>query len=180
MEEVRAILPVLATLVAVFSLAVSAFSVWISTRNWRQSNRPIVVASVRTNQAGNVAIAYDLVVVNAGTRPATRVRLHCDPARLRAAQTEVKPKPLFEHIKRCFDPSRSIPLLLHGNSVSSSFGMTSSEPEQATWRPGAEIPIEITYSDLEGRSYRSKLELVIRDSDALAGGSWGSKSPGAR
>ena len=68
MEEVRTVFSAVALVLATVSLLVAM-------RNWRQSNRPIVVAFVKTNKGGNRGIAYDLVVENTGTRPVTRVQL---------------------------------------------------------------------------------------------------------
>ena len=165
MEELRTVFSALAVLVSVISA-------WVVTRNWRQSNRPIVVAYVKTKKGGNKGIAYDLVVSNTGTRPATRIRLSCDRARLRQAYKNPDQPPFRDYIERCFDPSRELALLVHGESVPNSFGMTSEDPHNATWNYEAKIPVTISYSDLEGRKYKSELDVMIRDSDSLADGSW--------
>lgn len=165
MEELRTAFSALAVLVSVISAV-------IVTRNWQQSHRPIVVAHIKTKQGGNHGIAYDLVLTNAGTRPATRVRLECDEACLRRAYKSPEQPPFRDYIERCFDPKHEIPMLIHGASVSNSFGMTSDDPHNATWVYEATIPVSITYCDLEGRSYKSKLDLIIRDSDSFAGGQW--------
>jgi hypothetical protein len=50
--------------------------------------------------------------------------------------------------------------------------MTSDDPDNATWNFEAKIPVAISYSDLEGRKYKSELDLMIRDSDSFADGQW--------
>jgi len=165
MEEFKTVFSAVALVLAIVSFLVSM-------RNWRQSNRPVVVAFVKTHKGGNKGIAYDLVVANTGTRPATRIRLSCDPSKLRSAFKHPDQVPFQDDIERCFHPDRAIPLVVHGESVSNSFGMTSDDPKYATWIFESSFPVTIKYSDLSGKQFKSQLELTIRDSDSFAGGNW--------
>lgn len=164
---------ILEIVIASLALFIACLSLWVSVWTWKQSNRPIVVAYIATKSKGNIAIAYDLVVENVGTRPAEQVRLidacqaldgvllsSCDPA-------------ILEAIRCCFDVEYCIPVLAHGRSARNSFGATSSDATQAAWKVGTRIPIRIEYKDLEGRSFASRMTLVIQDSEVFAGGSWG-------
>jgi hypothetical protein len=166
----------LETIFSGLAVLVAVTAACLARRSWRESTRPIVVALVRTVTAGNVSIAYNLVVTNTGTRPAVGVTLAPDREALEAAFG-----PGADHqrpmIERCFDASHSIPVLVNGESVANSFGLTTGDAS-TVWRYGSQIPLTVTYSDLDGRPYRSKVVLVIRDTSGFAGGHWEVK-PGA-
>lgn len=165
MEELR-------TGLSVAAIAISLISIWISVRNWRESNRPIMAAYVATHAAGNVAAMFDLVVVNQGTRPAVNVRLCADVVALDKALTNGDRSPLAEHVKRCFDPKRFIPLIGPGASVKNSFGIVKGTSVDSTWHYGSVFPVTITYRDLEGRAFASRLDVLIQNSEAFADSSW--------
>src|SRR5436305_490028 len=57
------------------SLLISLCSFVFSVQHLRRSFRPIVSAMVKTHQASNVLIAYDLVVLNSGTLPARNIEI---------------------------------------------------------------------------------------------------------
>ncbi len=169
----------LRTFASVAAVAMSGLSVWFTGRLWRQSNRPVVSAMVRTHSGGNVSILYELAVINGGTRPAVTVRLVALQAQVvgamePAALSEIKLAPLKNAVLRCFSEEGLIPLLLNGQTVTNSFGVTGNHSDGGSlWRIGAAIPVEIKYCDLEGRSYTSAVVLRIRDTAAFAGGMWG-------
>ncbi len=167
---VETFLSVIAVVVATFC---AAFSWW----TWRQSNRPVVAAMVKTAKAGNQLIAYSLVVSNVGSRPAVGVRLDCDQDGLRQALTDPEGAPYLEQATRCFSADAVYPLIADGESVKHAFGVTAREAENSTWRYGARFRVTLTYSDLGGRrKYRSSLDVAIIDSDSFAGSSWGEPS----
>ena len=61
-------------MVAVVALVVSLSSLLISFDIWKRAFRPIMApVAVKTHSGGNVAIMYDLVVMNSGTIPAKNV-----------------------------------------------------------------------------------------------------------
>jgi hypothetical protein len=84
----------------------------------------------------------------------------------------------FEGVMRCFTDKGEVPLLLNGKTMINSFGYTRGD-EQTFWRYGSSFPIEIKYNDLEGRNYRSRQILKIKDSSAFAGGMWGNPYDGS-
>lgn len=162
---------IIALFVSIVAVLVSVLSLLISNRNWQQSNRPIVTATVKS-RAGNCAIAYDLVVVNGGNRPAKNVRLECDEGLLANALAGKDEDPLVTDVRACFGSDAIVPVLLHGESVTNSFGTTGQEKDGPTWEYGARLPVTVRYQDLADRSYCESVDLVIRDSCAFAGGSW--------
>ena len=112
------------------AFGISCLALWISHRNWLRSNCPIVVACIETATAEDGAfIAYNLVVVNTGNRPAVNVRLYCSDTELEQC---IQPGPhagkrsgsTWTHVKKCFQEDAEIPVLLNGKSVSNSFGFT--------------------------------------------------------
>jgi hypothetical protein len=159
-------LPFAAILLSIASLA-------IAIRNWRQSNRPIVAAFVRTCAGGNVGMNFELVVLNAGSRPAAEVSLSCLPKELEAClitpDAKVKEEVLWRNAVACFAEEGLIPLLLPGAEAVSSFGRTG---EGGLWKYRSYLPAIIKYRDLEGRKYSSKIRLIIKDSSTFSGGKW--------
>jgi len=159
------------TLFSGLALVFSLVSICLARRTWLQSNRPIVSARVQTHKGGNVSIAYDVAVINSGTRPALGVRLVADEATVRAAMKPHTSGTLVDDVLRCFRNDAVIPLLLNGKESVNSFGTTASDAS-SVWEYGRSFPCRIDYKDLEGRPYQSEVILVIRDSDGFAGGSW--------
>ena len=159
------------SLISGLALGVSAIASWFAIHSWREATRPVVVAAVRTNVGGNVSITYDVVVSNTGTRPAVDVVLQPDMPALDAAfgAGAAHQRPI---IMRCFDESHRIPLLVNGESLTNSFGLTTGDDTTSVWKYGSRIPVAIIYKDLEGRVYKSSVTLAIRDSSGFAGGSW--------
>jgi len=153
------------------ALVLALVSIWLSRCTWLQSNRPIVSAAVRTHNGGNAGIAYDLAVINTGTRPAVCVRLAVDQATLRESMKPEARGPLVDDVIRCFEDDAVIPLIVNGGESVNSFGNTSDD-SGGVWKYGSSFPCRLEYRDLEGRAYRSQVTLAIRDSDGFAGGSW--------
>ena|SRR5688572_2359646 len=160
------------------AVILSLISMWFSWWTWRESNRPVVAAIVRTREGGNLAIAYELVVMNVGSRPAVGIRIQCDEGGLQRALTDSEKVPFLDDVRRCFLPESIFPFIKDGESVANSFGVTRGEPSDSTWRPGARFGVTITYRDLSHRRhYTSSMELAIIDSDTFAGSSWGKARP---
>ena len=65
-----------------------------------------------------------------------------------------------------------IPLLINGKEAFNSFGLTSPGSGDNVLKYNANLPIVITYSDLEHRKYKSQQVLVVRSSQGFAGGRW--------
>lgn len=158
--------------VPVVSFLLSALALTFTRRTWFESNRPIVTAEIVTHGAGNMAIAFDLVVHNTGNRPAVAIRLEACESDLNRALNNGAPTPLAAEIRRCFSDRAAIPLLHQGKSAQNGFGATSSLPSANALVINSEIPIRILYKDLNGRTFKSKQTLVVKDSTWFAGSGW--------
>ncbi|POE08553.1 hypothetical protein BV921_15080 [Pectobacterium odoriferum] len=168
------------TILSVLALVLSVLSFFFTRRSWLQSNRPIVSAVVETHGGGNELIAYNLVLSNTGNRPATNVRIRVKEIDIDACISEwVKNHKIknatYSDVMRCFSNDGEVPLLLNGKSMINSFGYTRGD-QQTFWRYGANLPVVVEYSDLDGRNYQSKQIIRIKDSDGFAGGVWQSSS----
>lgn len=164
------------TILSVLAFLLSFVSFWFSRKSWLQSNRPIVTAAVETHSSGNQVIAYNLVVCNTGNRPGINVRLHVRENDFEICLAEwVKHgkdhNDVYSRIMRCFTNDGEIPLLLNGRNMINSFGYTRGD-NKTFWCYGASLPITVEYYDLDGRKYKSKLTIRIKDSSGFAGGSW--------
>jgi hypothetical protein len=159
---------------SVAAIAVSLVSVYFARFAWRQSNRPIVTALVTEHSSGVAAATFNLVVANTGNRPAIRVRLHTSRADLLLlVEGDAKPERIAM-IEGTFLPESEIPLLRNGEELETSFGAFSDDPENGKWlKYGAQIEISITYFDLEGHRYESRLPLKIYARKGFGGGVWG-------
>lgn len=162
-------------MISALAIMISALSLYYARRAWLDSNRPVVVARVTTEGGGNLAILYNLLVENTGSRPAKNIRLRVAPAdldrALLAGQTGLR-----DAVEACFAPATSIPILANGRSITSSFGSTGVESQDPTWIPDSEFNITLRYEDLEDRHYEHVFTLRIADDSGFAGFSWGDKA----
>jgi hypothetical protein len=168
-SEALSILPVV---ISAGAFLVSFFAFSFTRRAWLETNRPIVTAEIATHDAGSEAIAFNLVVHNVGNRPATNIRLL---ASAEAIQSLVEPMARDRYraeVERCFSQEGRIAVLHHGKSVKNGFGLTSSDKVKSALKYGASAEIEILYSDLNTRRFKSKLLLIVRDSAYFAGSGW--------
>ena len=163
----------LKTLVSLISAILSATSLYFTRRFWLASNRPIISASI-VSDSGNLATTYNLVIYNTGNRPATSIRLYTDKEVIDGIINPNANKVLTDDIYQCFANEAVIPLLINGKEAFNSFGSTSQNPEANVLRYNSQLPILISYSDLENRKYNSKQVLVVRISQGFAGGRWSS------
>jgi hypothetical protein len=172
--EIYGVAVMLETGLSIAAFVISCFSVWFTWKLWVQSNRPVVTAMVRTHSGGNRAITFNIAVINSGTRPAVDVRLLAQKPDIENAMTlNTHEDPCRLGVYRCFSSEGIIAVLLNGQTVTNSFGYTSEENAGDTlWKVNAAIPIEVSYSDLEGRLFKSRVTLRIQDSAGFAGCSW--------
>lgn len=156
------------------STVVTVFTFFNTINLWKKGNRPIVSAFVETESSGNVAIMYNLLVINTGNRPALNVYLHLNLEDFKKclAQGIDIDNPAVQAILRCFSIEEAIPLLIDGEKKFNYFGLTSDKPQQTIWVYGSSLPIEINYQDLDGNKYISRLTLLIKDSKTFAGSEW--------
>lgn len=160
------------TLIAFVALVVSLLTFGTSIYFWRRQFRPIVSAAVRTHKAGNLAVAYNLVLLNSGTIPAKNISLSIDESTLVAAfgddaTTENKTRWLA-----CFSAAPRIKILHNGDRMSCSFGTTKSG-NAGFWKSRATISIAIKYEGWFGLSYTEQQILEVVDSASFTGYLWG-------
>jgi hypothetical protein len=166
MEELR-------TSLVAFAVAVSLASLYLSRKLWLQSNRPIVTAAIVDYASGNMGAVFNLVVSNTGNRPATNVRLNAKPEDINKLMVASVEEGKRQSIYNCFSNEAMISLLKNGEELTTSFGSISHPRSKDQWlKYGAKITIEITYDDLEGRSYRSIVPLKVYAREGFGGGVW--------
>ncbi len=159
------------TSVAFVALIVSACTLAASVRFWRRSFRPIVTAVVKTKTAGNMAITYNLVLLNSGTIPAKNVSISADSASLEASLGSGADSASRERWLSCFEGRSHIPVLHNGDSVSCSFGLTRG-PDDGFWRYKSTIDVVINYQGWFGIDYQQPQKLHIIDSGSFTGFMW--------
>jgi hypothetical protein len=166
MEEIK-------TLISAFAIGISLASLYFARRSWMQSNRPIVTALIAEHASGNMGAVFNLIVSNTGNRPATNVRLHAKQADINKliapSAGDEKRKP----IHACFGDDSMISVLKNGEELTTAFGSISqpSSKDQCL-NYGAEITIEITYNDLEGKLYKSKVPIKVHARQGFGGAVW--------
>ncbi|MGB3269051.1 MAG: hypothetical protein WBA65_03755 [Rhodanobacter sp.] len=160
-----------AFLISLGSLLAAIFSVYFTVRLWRKTNRPLVTARIAAHSGGNSGISLDILVENTGTRPALNVRLYAKSKDIRAAMlacdgtTEIQ-----RDATRIFFSDVSIPALPNGRMMSNAFGCLGQEG--GDWHPGAKIPIEVSYSGMDGARYNDPGVLLLHDDSGFAQTSW--------
>jgi hypothetical protein len=157
------------TVISGAAFLVSLCSLLFSLFLWKRSSRPIVSVAVKTHNPGNVAIAYDLVVLNSGTIPARNIRIQAKKDALDAALGQDATAENKRRWLACFNVV--IGLLHNGDRVSCSFGTTQAN-NTGFWKYNVCLPIEITYEDWFGWKYRDIQTIRIATSDSFTGYSW--------
>ncbi len=164
-------------IIPIVALIVSLCSLLISLDVWRRSFRPIVSAAVKTHAAGNVLIAYDLVILNSGTRPARNIRIRPVGNSLDAALGRDATADNRQRWLACFD--QTIPVLQPNERVSCSFGTTQVN-DTGFWKHKATIRIRLIYEEWLGgfmRRYPEEQDIQIVSSESFTGFSWGDEIP---
>lgn len=171
--------PEFSATVAFFAAVVSAVgaliafaSVFITRKNWRDSNRPVVSAYVDEESGGDGITTFNLYLKNTGNRPATEIQLHAsekDIERIIAEHAEPKRR---HNIKTVFSQKSRLAVLHPEETLVTSFGLASSRPDEHWLKYGEEFPVRVSYRDLEGRKYSSKSLIRIRPREGFGGGVW--------
>jgi len=164
------------TIISIVSAVLSATSLFFTRRFWLAANRPIISACIVSDndKSGNVSTFYNLVVYNTGNRPATFIRIHAEKEmidKILDVSRNVKELEVND-IYRCFSNETTIPLLINGKEIFNSFGLTSRYPEKNVLKYNSQLPILISYSDLENRNYTSRQVLIVKNSQGFAGSVW--------
>ncbi len=166
MEEMK-------TIISILAIGISLASLYFARRSWMQSNRPIVTAVIAPLASGNVSTVFNLIVSNTGNRPATNIRLHAKPEEIDKLIVPSAEGDRRQEIHNCFDAESKIAILKNGEELSTAFGQVKHPNAMGQWlRYGAGITIEITYNDLEGRNYKSRLPLKVYAREGFGGCSW--------
>jgi hypothetical protein len=159
--------------IAGLALVVSLVAYYFNRKSWRETYRPIVTARITTVASGNRGIALNIVVNNTGNRPAKNIRLLVNQNDLESTLSS-KEDSQRSLIENCFSSQTVIPILENERSVSNSFGFLS-DREDSTWKVNSTLNIEILYEDLEGRSFKHKIPLLLAGDEGFAGGFWGKR-----
>lgn len=164
----------LKTVIAVAALLFSLISLYLTRKNWVQSNRPIVTAFVVEHSSGNTGAVFNLVLANSGSRPAVRVRMHASSENIKRLLESNASRKHIQMIESNFLKSSEVPLLRNGEELTTSFGAFSTDADRDPWlKYGSETEIVITYQDLDGRKFESRLPLKIYAREGFGGGVWG-------
>lgn len=159
------------------SVFLSGMALFFANKNWKNANRPILSALVKTNSAGNVAVLYDLIISNTGNRPAKNIRFFLDNDKsvidFLENQSISEDHSMLKVVNLIFSSDLEIPVLCNNSNIASAFGATSSK--NPFWKYGSLIPIKIVYYDFDGKKYVDRQNLMIRDSESFSDYFWGEK-----
>lgn len=158
-----------ALLISLGSMLVAIFSIYFTVQLWRRTNRPLVTARISTHSGGNVNIMLDILIENSGARPALGVQLEARESDIRAAMLKPEADVLPTDARRVFMSKVVVPVLPNGSLLSNAFGCLGKD---GVWRPGARIPINVSYHSLDGSRYVEPGELLLHDDGGFAQTSW--------
>ena len=175
------------TLIAIGSFFISGCSFFFSRKSWSDTYRPIVTVRVATQTSGNIATTLNLIVENFGNRPALNIKLSVDSNKLKSALLKNPDDSDRKAIERCFSDETIIPMLANGQSISNSFGRLNVQYDTSTlagklndhkyrkqsdWKANTRLDITIKYENLEGKSYKDKMPILIATDQCFAGSFW--------
>ena len=150
-----------------------ALAAWtFSVVSWRETYRPVVTARINTKEGGDLGFALDVVVENAGTRPAHDVWLEAVEADVRKAMKNGAAPGIDLPLdaKRVFFSKVVIPVLPNGNMATNPFGTLG---QHGDWVPGATIAVTLHYQGSRGRRFRETTYFLLHDNTGFAQTSWG-------
>lgn len=166
MEEIK-------TFLTAFAVVISFVSLYFARRSWMQSNRPIVTAVIVEHASGNMGAVFNLMISNTGNRPATNVRLIAESEDIDKLIAPSADEGKRKSIHECFEAESTIPLLKNGEELTTAFGSISLPgSKDQCLNYGAEIMIEITHNDLEGKNYKSVIPLKVHAREGFGGSVW--------
>lgn len=162
------------TVLPFVALMVSIGSLWFARKSWMQSNRPIVTVFVSEKDPEEGTV-FDLIVANTGNRPAICVRLIATQDEIARLCEEGINAARFESVAENFSVAGEIPLLRNGEQLETAFGaVLRNDPEGPWLRYGSQTEISVSYRDLEGRKYISRMPLRIYARQGFGGAIWAS------
>jgi len=165
---------------------IGILTLWNTTRLWGKINRPVIIAFVDINHAGQGITTYDLVVRNIGNLAATEIQLKAKEEDIMICiQQEYKdliaselPSTFLDGVLKCFSRDLRIVILSSQESTKNAFGSTSGNPQSNMWIYESSFPIKIAYKDLAGKRYETQMQLVIQPRDMFANLQWKEQQAG--
>lgn len=170
--EFSAVVALFAAGVAALGAGIALASVLITRKNWQDSNRPVVIAYVDEQTSSEGLTVFNLYVKNTGNRPAVAVHLSArsaEIARIVEKQTDDNRR---KNIEAVFTRESSLSVLLPDETVVTSFGLASTQPEEKWLKYGEEIEAEVNYRDIGRKEYKSYVQLRTRPRKGFGGGVW--------
>ncbi len=171
-SEFSAIIALFAALISAGSALIALFAVLMNRKNWRDSNRPIVTVFIDEKSSTEGLTIFNLHLLNSGTRPATGVQLHASKASIQKILSNQAEESRRKHIEGVFTAESRVAVLHAGDTLETSFGIASTDPDQQWLNYGEELEVEVSYRDLEDRSYKSTIPLKVRPREGFGGGIW--------
>lgn len=183
----KTIITIITIGITIGSFFISVCSFYFSRKSWSDTYRPIVTVRVATHTSGDITSTLNLVVENFGNRPAKNIRLLVDFNELKSALLKDKEHSDRKAIERCFSDETIIPMLANGQSISNSFGCLnipyetstyagkfhdSQYRKQSDWKPDTRLDITIKYENLNGKSYKDKMPILVTTDKCFAGSFW--------
>ena len=177
LELLQSFQPAFTALIA----AVGILTLWNTTRLWRLTNRPAVIAFIDINYAGKGLTTYDLIVKNIGNLAATEIQLKAKTEDILSCVSEEYrglldsehfDKTFWDGVLDCFSKDSRISILASQEVTKNAFGSTSGNHDSNLWIYKSAFPIKIFYRDLSGKRYKTKLNLVVQQRDMFANLQW--------
>ncbi|EDN70159.1 hypothetical protein BGP_2240 [Beggiatoa sp. PS] len=167
MEELR-------TIFSIIAIIISFGSIYYTRHFWLQSNRPIITAEIVENSSGVGIALFDLVISNSGNRPAINIMIQAEKADIEKIFSKNITETYKKAIYDIFSEKSKIALLSNGKETKTGFfSFSNTEKSDADiLKYEEELPIKITYSDIEGRKFVSKINILTRASRGFGGGIW--------
>ncbi len=155
---------------AIVALITTFLTLYFTRRFWLLTHRPIITAEIVESASGVGVAVFDLAIYNSGNRPAININISAENKDLEKIFTENASESGKETTREVFSPSNKIALLLNGKNTKTHFGAFSNIGCNADILIyEAELPIHITYKDIEGRDYNENMVLYIRAAEGFGG-----------
>lgn len=162
-------------IVAIIALIISFLSFGLSVYFWRRQFRPIITVAVKTADAGNRGIYFNLQVKNSGSLPAKNIKLSANQSDLDIAFGDDATQENRTRWLAAFNEENVIPILQNGESITCSFGM--SQPhDRGFWLYRANLRITTEYAGWFGYHYVDTQIISIIDSNSFTDFQWGDRS----
>ena len=161
-------------ILSLLAIAISYCSFHFARKSWQESNRPIVVAYIDKESDGEGIAVLNLVIANTGTRPAKNVRIRASKQRIDSIFADGVSEDNREIIYNCFGADSLIVVLKNGESLITSFGYYNCNHKvNKPWLEWfSELPVTISYSDLNDKIFSTNLNLRVGLRDGFGGGVW--------